>query len=69
MLVAASVTLAVGFMALALSVWFNYVTADDGTGANIGAGILGVFGLVVGAAGSIMLLVVTISAIVTSSRR
>lgn len=69
LLLAASITLAVGFTALALSVWFNDVTADDGTGANIGAGILGLLGGVIGAAGLIMLLVVTIGAIATSSRR
>lgn len=69
LLIAASITLAFGFTAFALGMWFNDATASDGTGANIGAGLLALFGGMVGAAGVIMLLVVASSALVTGSRR
>lgn len=68
LLVSACAIVAVGVVAVALGVWFNDITADDGTGANIGAGILALFGSVVGAGGMVMLLVVAVIAFVRSSR-
>jgi len=67
--VVATVLLAVGFVAVAVTLWALFVTVDDGGGANIGAGILGVFGLGVGALGLVVLAAAGSAAAVTRVRR
>jgi hypothetical protein len=55
MLVPGVIVLAIGLVAAAVGVWFNWATADDGTGANIGAGALILLGVVVSVAGGLIL--------------
>lgn len=66
--VVATILLAVGFAALAVAVWSLYVTVDDGGGANIGGGILAMFGLLLGVMGLVVLAVAAVGAALARRR-
>ncbi|PZE29744.1 hypothetical protein [Curtobacterium sp. MCBD17_028] len=68
MRVAAGIVFVTGLAALVLGGWCNAVTADDGGGANIGAGVLMLFGGVVAATGAVMLLVMAVVAVTARTR-
>jgi len=59
--------LAGGFSATALALWSLFGSSDDGGGADIGGGILALFGTVVGCIGLVLLAVTAVVAI--SARR
>lgn len=66
--VVATTMLAVGFAALAVAVWSLFITVDDGGGANIGGGILAMFGLLMGCAGLVVLAVAAVGAALARRR-
>lgn len=45
----------IGFVGVSVALWSLFVTVDDGGGANIGGGILALFGLAVGGIGLVLL--------------
>lgn len=55
-----------GLLVLGAALLFNYNTSNDGGGANIGAGVLAVFGTFVGLCG---LVVLVIAAAIALGRR
>ena len=61
--------LAVGFAATALALWSLFGSSDDGGGADIGGGILALFGTVVGCIGLVLLGVTAVVAISARRRR
>ncbi|WIE56081.1 hypothetical protein [Curtobacterium sp. MCBD17_003] len=67
--VGGGIVFVIGLAALVLGGWFDAVTADDGGGANIGAGVLVLFGGIVAATGAVMLLVVTAGTVAARTRR
>ncbi|KQQ27944.1 hypothetical protein ASF54_04225 [Frondihabitans sp. Leaf304] len=46
-----------GLVVLGAALIFNYNTSDDGSGANIGAGVLALFGTFIGVCGLVVLLI------------
>ncbi|WIB68933.1 hypothetical protein DEI93_07855 [Curtobacterium sp. MCBD17_035] len=66
--VGGGIVFVIGLAALVLGGWFDAVTADGG-GANIGAGVLVLFGGIVAATGAVMLLVVTAGTVAARTRR
>jgi len=66
--VVATVLLAVGFTGLGVAMWSLFITADDGGGANIGAGILALFASAVGGVGLVLLAVTGVVAGVARAR-
>lgn len=59
----ATVLVTIGFVAVSVALWSLFVTVDDGGGANIGGGILALFGLVVGGLGLVLLIVSGVGAV------
>lgn len=64
----ATVLLAVGFLSVSVALWSLFVTVDDGGGADIGGGILALFGLAVGALGLLVLVAAGVVAAVARTR-
>jgi len=64
----ATVLVTIGFVAVSVALWSLFVTVDDGGGANIGGGILALFGLVVGGLGVVLLIVSGVGAVAARIR-
>lgn len=64
----ATVLLAVGFLSVSVALWSLFVTVDDGGGADIGGGILALFGLAVGAFGLLLLVAAGVVAAIRRTR-
>ena len=64
----ATVLVTIGFVAVSVALWSLFVTVDDGGGANIGGGILALFGLVVGGIGLVLLIVCGVGAVTARIR-
>lgn len=65
----ATVVLAVGFLSVSVALWSLFVTVDDGGGgADIGGGILALFGLAVRAFGLLLLVAAGVVAAIRRTR-
>lgn len=64
----ATVLLAVGFLSVSVALWSLFVTVDGGGGADIGGGILALFGLAVGAFGLLLLVAAGVVAAIRRTR-
>lgn len=64
----ATVLVTIGFVAVSVALWSLFVTVDDGGGANIGGGILALFGLVAGGIGLVLLIVSGVGAVTARIR-